>query len=339
MSAQVIAVPDLTAQQWFSFAEQHGWSDGLPTLVPTVEAVEEFVEVTTGLPASMGPIVPSGVNADIRSLAANALMAGCSPSAFPVVLAALKAMLADEFNPLGVLATTHPCAPLILLSGRARDIAEVNSGSNCLGQGRRGNATIGRALQLILANLGGSRPGELDKATHGSPAKYTFCFGEDEQGSPWEPLSVRRGFAPGEPVVTVFAAEGPHNINDHGSTCGEQLLTTIAGTMATPGSNNFYLNGEHLLIFGPEHAETLARDGWDIDGVRQALHGLARISADFVSAGKRTELAARGIEPDSGWYKMAGGAECIQIAVAGGPGKHSVWIPTFGTSRCVSIVV
>lgn len=139
--------------------------------------------------------------------------------------------------------------------------------------------------------------------------------------------------------MTVFAAEGPHNVNDHGSTSGEELLVTIAGTMAIPGSNNFHLAGEHLVVLGPEHAVTLARDGWDIAAMQQKLHDLARVPQAAVSAGKQSEIPAGTIEATNGYYPLAGGPESIQIVVAGGAGKHTAWVPTFGASRCVSVTV
>jgi hypothetical protein len=337
--ARVLEVADMGPSEWYSHAEARGWGDGLPSLPPTVDAVEAFLAAVTGIDEAIGPIPPAGVVADITSLAANAVMAGCAPAAFPIVVAALRAVLAEEFNPIGVMATTHPCTPLVIVNGSARAAGEVNGGHHCFGGGSRGNATIGRALRLILVNLGGSTPGTLDRSTHGSPAKYTYCCAELEEASPWAPLAVRRGFTSGEPVVTVFAAEAPHNVNDHGSTSGQEILTTIAGTMATPGSNNLYLDGEHLVVLGPEHAATLALDGWDIALMQEALHDLARVPARTVSAGKQAELAARGIEPTAGQYRLRGGPDRIQIMVAGGPGKHSVWVPTFGASRCVSVAV
>jgi hypothetical protein len=335
-SARVLDVPEMTPAAWFEYAERRGWGDGLPTLPPTVDAVERYLEEAGPVGDEIDPIPPAWVRPDVRSLAANAVMAGCTPAGFGIVVAALRAVLAEAFNPVGVLATTHPCTPLVVVNGTARSTGEVNAAYNCLGQGRRGNATIGRALHLVLVNLGGSLPGTLDRATHGSPAKYTYCFAENEEASPWPSLAVRRGFSVDESVVTVFAAEGPHNVNDHGSTSGVDVLRTIAGTMATPGSNNLYLAGEHLVVLGPEHAATLGRDGWDIPGMQEALHDLARVPATVVSAGKRAELAARGIEPSGGHYRLEGGPRAIQIVVAGGDGKHSAWVPTFGASRCVS---
>ncbi len=335
--SRTIEVPDMGPLDWFEYVEAQGWSDGLPTLPPTVESVDALLAgVDEEAAVEIGPIPPAGVVADRRSLAANAVMAGCTTTGFLIAVAALEAVLDGRFNAVGVMATTHPCTPLILVGGSATTVAGVNAKENCLGQGCRANATIGRALHLMLVNLGGSLPGTLDRATHGSPAKYSYCFAEQEEASPWDPLAVRRGYARGEPVVTVFAAEGPHNVNDHGSTSGDELILTMAGVMATPGSNNLYLGGDHLVVWGPEHAATLARDGWDVPMIQEALHERAVIPESTVSAGKRAEFSTIGLEPEGGFYRIRGGPESIQVAVAGGRGKHSVWIPTFGSSRCVS---
>jgi hypothetical protein len=335
--SRTLEVADMGPLDWFEYAEARGWGDGLPTLPPTEAAVDALLAAADeAVAGEIGPIPPAGVMADMRSLAANAVMAGCTTTGFLIAVAALEAVLDERFNAVGVMATTHPCTPLVLVSGSASTAANVNPNDNCLGQGCRANATIGRALHLMLVNLGGSRPGTLDRATHGSPAKYSYCFAEQEESSPWEPLAVRRGSARGDPVVTVFAAEGPHNVNDHGSTSGDELIVTMAGVMATPGSNNLYLGGDHLVVWGPEHAATLARDGWDVPAVQKALHERAAVPESTVSAGKRAEFAALGLEPEAGFYRIAGGPDNIQIAVAGGRGKHSVWIPTFGSSRCVS---
>ena len=302
-----------------------------------VEALLSEVNPAVTADIAIGPIPPAGLLPDIRSLAANAVMAGCTSAAgFLIVLAALEAVLDESFNAVGVMATTHPCTPLILVSWSAAVAAGVNARENCLGQGCRANATIGRALHFILVNLGGSTPGNLDRATHGSPAKYSYCFAEDEESSPWEPLAQRRGYAPNDLVATVFAAEGPHNVNDHGSTRGDELILTMAGVMATSGSNNVYLGGDHLVVWGPEHAATLFRDGWDVPMIQEALYERATVPVSAISAGKRAEFSSLGLEPENGSYRVGSGPESIQVAVAGGRGKHSVWIPTFGSSRCVS---
>ena len=172
---------------------ERGWSDGLPVLPPTGAAVEIMV-AASGLDSnfSLGAMPPLNGRAAIEKLAANAVMAGCLPEYFPLVVAATKGVLLPGFNLDGVQTTTGNVAPMIIVNGPCRHRLKINSGANVLGQGWRANATIGRALRLIMANIGGATPGEFDKSTVGQPAKYTFCFGENEEASPWEPLHVER---------------------------------------------------------------------------------------------------------------------------------------------------
>src|SRR2546425_6438677 len=156
-------------------------------------------------------------------------MAGCKPEYLPVVLAAVEAACTDEFNAHGLLATTSFSGPVVIVNGPVRRRIAMNAGGNALGQGNRANATIGRALQLVIRNVGGGRPGEVDRSTMGNPGKYTFCFAEDEQGSPWEPLSVERGLPPGTSAVTLFAGEGVRGVVDQLSREPESLARSLAG--------------------------------------------------------------------------------------------------------------
>jgi hypothetical protein len=266
-------------------------------------------------------------------------MAGCKPAYFPAVLAALRGVLVPEYNLHGTLATTHSCAQMVLVSGPLRHELGINCGSNCFGQGWRANASIGRALQLILLNIGGARPGVMDRSTQGSPAKYAFCFGENAEESPWPPFHVRRGFAPEDSVVTVMSAEPPHNLNDHGSTTGKGLLTTFAASMATPGANTIYGKGPCVLVIGPEHAATLARDGWTIETIGAWLFEHARVPVEHVSPENQDSYVEAGQLPEQGRFKIARDVQDIHILVAGGPGKHSAWIPSFGGTAVVSIRV
>ncbi|HJQ60694.1 MAG TPA: UGSC family (seleno)protein, partial [Vineibacter sp.] len=194
---ELLDIPDLDAEAWNEFALEQGWGDGMPLALPTEAAVAKFVAVCRGDNQPFAAVSPRQVVPTLQSLAANAVMAGCKPAYFPVVLAALRGVLNPDYNLHGTLATTHPCAPMVLVSGPMRKSLDINCGSNCFGQGWRANATIGRALQLILLNVGGAKPGEMDRATHGSPAKFAYCFGENEEESPWTPFHVRRGFATG----------------------------------------------------------------------------------------------------------------------------------------------
>jgi hypothetical protein len=329
----------VTEESWQEEAFRRGWGDGLPLVAPTPARVAAALAALEGIDLELGPLPPSGLVPTRESLAANAVMAGCRPADLPVVLAAVRALQAPEYNLHGVLATTHPCAPLVAVNGPVRGELGINSGGNCFGQGTRANAVIGRAVQLVTTHVGGARPGVMDRSTQGTPAKYTWCFGENEEESPFEPFSVRRGFAPGESVVTVAACEGPHNVNDHGSTTGAGLLMTIAGTMAAAGANNVYVKGPHFLVLGPEHAATLHRDGWTVDSIRDRLWEQARIPVSQFSEENRRQFADWGVEPDGGAYPISTGPEMLHVLVAGGAGKHSAWIPSFGATAAVSRAV
>ncbi|MGZ0189994.1 MAG: hypothetical protein ACKVH0_18655, partial [Alphaproteobacteria bacterium] len=269
--AEVIDLGELSPEDWNDHAIEQGWSDGFPLYAPTEDKVARFVEICRGDNEPFPPMSPRRVIPTLSSIAANAVMAGCRPEYFPAVVAAVRAVLNPEYNLHGTLATTHPCAPMIMVNGPIRNEIEINCGSNCFGQGWRANATIGRALQLTLLNVGGAKPGEMDRSTQGSPSKYAFCFGENEEESPWEPYHVRRGFAAGDNVVTTMPCEAPHNINDHGSTTGEGLLATIAGTISQTGANTIYGTAPYMVALGPEHAATLHRDGWTIEAMQEKL--------------------------------------------------------------------
>jgi hypothetical protein len=335
--SEVLEIGDLDGEAWTEFAIAQGWSDGFPLVVPTEEAVDRFIAQSRGDNETFAPISPRQVIPTLKSLAANAVMAGCKPEYFPVVLAGLKAVQDPSYNLHGTLATTHPCAQLMLINGPIRKALDINCGANCLGQGRRANATIGRALQLILLNIGGARPGEMDRATQGTPAKYSYCFGENEEESPWEPYHVRRGFAATDSVVTTMAAEAPHNINDHSSTSGDGLLTTIANTMSQVGSNTIYLGGPCFVVLGPEHAQTMHRDGLSPESIQEALFHRSRVPVDRVSREniKRWEEMDR--FPKNGCYTIGDKPSDINIVVAGGAGKHSSYITSFGNTGTPSV--
>ena len=208
---------------------ERGWTDGLPVVPPTPARVLRMLEGTSrAADEVVATVGPDFADCTVEKAAVNAVLAGCRPEYFPVVLAAVEAACTDEFNMHGLLCTTWFCGPVIIVNGPIATENGMNSGVNALGQGNRANATIGRALQLIVRNIGGGRPGEIDRATLGGPGKYTFCFAEDEAGSPWEPLSVERGFAEGTSTVTLFAGEGPNGMCDQKSRDPESLARSMA---------------------------------------------------------------------------------------------------------------
>jgi len=313
--------------------QERGWTDGLPIVPPTEAAVRSFLKQTDRDPREIvGVLPPRQGEATVERIAANAVMAGCLPKYFPVVLAAIEALADPLFNLDSVQATTHPVAPLIVVNGPiAREIG-LNSGYNAFGQGFRANVTIGRAVRLVLMNVGGGLPGTGDRSTQGSPAKIAYCVAENENDNPWQPLHVEAGLAPDVSTVTAFGCEAPHNIQDHYSNTGLGVLRVVAGAMGQAGSNNLLGRGWPLLSLGPEHAATIARDGFTKQQVKEFLfeHArfpLARLGPEY----QRYQIERWSVvdAPDA-MIPIVRSADDISIIVVGGAGKHSAWQPTFG---------
>ena len=324
-----------TLEAALAYFDERGWTDGLPIVPPTVERVERMLGWTDRAPEQeLGEMPPSNAIVTIEKLAINAVMAGCRPEYLPVVIAATEAMLEPRFNLHAVQTTTHPCAPLLVLNGPLAGELGVNSRYNAFGAGCRANATIGRAIRLILLNIGGAAPGVLDRSTQGQPAKYSYCIAENEIENPWSPLHVERGFDPATSTVTVFGAENPHNLNDHVSTASRGILTMIAGSIASMGSNNAYLYGEPILALGPEHAAILARDGLGKGDVRRYLFEHARIPRARWESGGMFGMSPLAEDPFSNEsaLPMFLAPEDLAIIVVGGYGRHSCWMPTFGAA-------
>ena len=255
-----------------------GWTDGLPVVPPTEERVLRMLTGTTRAPDEIVAIVPPDlIEVTVEKVAINAVMAGCRPEYLPWVIAALEAVCTNEFNIHGVLATTMPVGPVIICNGPGTRAIGMNSGMNVLGQGNRANLSIGRAVQLVIRNVGGGRPGEVDRATHGNPGKISFCFAEDEVGSPFSSLSVARGVAPGTDAVTVFAGEGPRCIVDQLARDPEDLANSFAACLRTLHNPKLVLGFDVVLIVGPEHARVFAEGGWDRERLLAELHARLQI--------------------------------------------------------------
>ncbi len=338
-----IDVPDDGTLAWTM--DGLGLTDGLPVTAPTTERVEAFLAYSSWDPdAEIGPIPPTWNSLSVRSAAANAVMAGCRPAQFPVLVQALQAMLdAPELNLYGIQTTTHPLGPMLIVSGPIANELGIVSGSGALGPGWSANFSLGRALRLLLMNGGGARPGGMDAATMGQPAKLAFCFSENEAESPWEPYRVARGFDDGVSTITVVGAEAPHNISDHGSTDADGILRTMSSTIATMGHNNWYWLGDVFVLVGPEHAATLARDGLSRGDVQRELHRRARVSVEAWSPGNYEHIRSWHVETEEivdeeGRIAVTRTPEDINIVVVGGPGKHSMWVPTWFRSVTRPIV-
>jgi len=263
-----------------------GWSDGLPLVPPTEERVLCMLDGTARDPQEvLGLVPPDLAPATVEKIGVNAVMAGCKPEYLSVVLAAVEAVLEEEFAMHGVLATTMFVGPVVVVNGPVRRRIGMNSKGNALGQGNRANAAIGRALQLVIRNIGGGRPQEVDRATLGNPGKYTYCFAEDEEGSSWEPLAVERGVQPGRSAVTVFAGFGLQGIVDQKSRDPESLSRSFAGSLKAIHNVKSAPSCDALLVVCPEHHRTFKDAGWTKARLYEELYRLCEIPGDELVAG------------------------------------------------------
>jgi hypothetical protein len=328
----------------FDHYYEKGWTDGLPICPPTAAAVGAMLRYTDrGRDDVIAVIPPRNGAATVEKIAINAVMAGCRPEYLPVLIAAVEAMVEPQYNLYGRQTTTHPGAHLLIVNGPLRHELDVNCRHNVFGQGWRANATMGRALRLILINIAGNKSGVTDMATHGHPGKYSFCMGEDEEGSPWEPLHVERGLAPGTSAVTVYCAEAPHNINDQVSKTPEMYLGSAASTMATLGGNGLYrsaLRGEQGLVISAESAKWLADFGWNKNDVKQFLYDNARKPVrelrDRGAWGKSPLPSFIDANDDDAMVPIVKAPENIVVLVAGGHQRHMNALLTAGYSMSVT---
>ncbi|MDJ0841196.1 MAG: thioredoxin family protein [Acidobacteriota bacterium] len=252
-----------------------GWSDGLPVVPPTPERVMRMLSGTRRDPQEvLGVMPPNRVPCNVEKVAVNAVMAGCLPEYMPVVLAAVEAALEDDFCLHGLVATTWFSTPVVVVSGPVARAIGMNSGVNALGQGNRANATIGRALQLTVRNVGGGVPGGIDRAVLGNPGKYTFCFAEDTENSPWTSLSESRGYASGTSTVTLFAGDGVQGVFDQQSRDPESLARSFAMCLQVVCHPKIVYAADALLVVTPEHARVFREAGWGKEHLVTTLESL-----------------------------------------------------------------
>jgi hypothetical protein len=323
-----------------------GWSDGLPPVPPTVDRVERMLGGTTRAPGEVVCVMPPDlVECTVEKVAVNAVMAGCVPEHLPVVLAAVEAAATDRFNIHGVAATTYFVGPVVIVNGPVRRTLGMNSGINALGPGNRANATIGRALNLVVRNLGGAVPGGIDRATLGSPAKYTLCFAESEETSPWESLAVERGFEPDVSTVTLFAGHGPHEIVDQVSRTPESLAGSFALQLRAVWHPKLAGQADAVVVVAPEHARTFAQAGWGKDRLRAEIAEMLRVPGDELVPGRGgievgipERFAGSTVDkfrPDGLWFVHAGGRAGMFSGVIGGwssgPGGSEMTTVAIGT--------
>jgi thiol-disulfide isomerase/thioredoxin len=306
-----------------------GWTDGLPVVAPTPARVLRMLASTTRAPGDIVAVVPPNmVDCTVEKVAINAVLAGCRPEYLPVVLAAVEAACTDEFNMHGLLATTYFSGPMIVVNGPVARAIGMNSGVNALGQGNRANATIGRALQLVVRNVGGGLPGGVDRATLGNPGKYTFCFAEDDDGSPWESLAAERGVPAGRSAVTLFAAEGPRAVVDQLSRSADSLARSFAACLRTVAHPKLAVAFDAFVVVSPEHARVFRDDGWDKARLRAEVMSLLQLPGESVVRGAagiaeglpeavRTSTIPK-FRGDGLWFVHAGGRAGLFSAIVGG---------------------
>ena len=314
---------------------ERGWTDGLPVVPPTADRVAAMLGEHD--PArSLGPVPPGMGEATLGRVAACAVLAGCKPAYFPVVLAAVEAVLDPTFNVHGQAVTTSPPGQIVIVNGPVRNALDLNSGMGALGPGNRANLTIGRAVRLVVQLTGGGATGGLDRATLGHHGKISFCFAENEEASPWEPLSVERGFSANASTVTLIGGDAPLSVSDHRSKTPRELAATIGWAAAVTWSPFWWpLDAASLFILGQEHVQMFAQAGWSKADVREAIFEQVRRPAHELRHGETTPLV-QAADPDALIAKWDD-PERIVIVVAGGEaGRFSaVCGPSLGMGASV----
>lgn len=270
----------------FEAAFDRGWSDGLPVVPPTEARVMRMLEGTTRDAQAIVCAVPPDLNeVTVEQVATNAVLAGCKPEYLPVVLAAVEAACSDAFNMHGLLATTYFSGPVLVVNGPIAARIGMNAEHNVLGQGNRANLTIGRALQLVVRNLGGGRPGEVDMACMGSPGKLGLCFAEREHDSPFAPLAMDRGLESGADAVTVFAGQGPTAVVDQISRDPESLSRSMAAVLRAVAHPKLAIAFDAMLVVGAEHGRIFTEAGWNRARLQAELDQLLQMDTDDMVRG------------------------------------------------------
>ncbi len=295
LAARLVEVSPLEDPMEVCF--ERGWSDGLPVTPPTDERIIRMLSGTDRDPKEVVGLIPPNLSeCTVEKVAINAVMAGCKPEYMPVVLAAVETALHPDFSMHGLLCTTYFSGPVVIVNGPITTRIGMNSGLNALGQGNRANLTIGRTLQLIIRNVGGGVPGEIDRSALGNPGKLSFCFAEDESDPEWEPLSVWRGFEPGASTVTLFHGDGVQPFSDNASRTPEELCRSFATSLNVVGHSKIVQGPNAILVLTPEHYAIFRDAGWDRRRILEGLHeATTRPGKDLV---KGAHGLAEGIDPN-----------------------------------------
>jgi hypothetical protein len=338
VTGRAVADPIATIE----FCYQQGWTDGLPVIPPTEERVAAFLaHLERGRDEILGMVPERRRRVTVEQVLANAVMAGCLPEYAPVVVAAVEAMLQPPFNLVGPSASLGGSAILVMVNGPVVEDLQINCGNNLFGPGNRANATIGRAVRLVLMNTCGAIPGLFDRSCLGHPGKYTYCIAENAKDSPWLPLHAERGLAPEDSAVTVFACEGPRQVRNGLSDTPEGIFTTIADVMSALGTSlttsgsvansaSGTRQGEMVVVIAGEHMRTISRHGWSKRDIRVYLSEHARRTvADLKRGGGLPGKLEPGDEQM--YVNVLERADDLMVVAAGGnEGAISAVIPSWG---------
>lgn len=341
---------DLDAIEYYF---EQGLTDGLPVVPPTEQRVGDMLAGSAQATDTVVGLVPPNFGAaTLEKIAVNAVMAGCRAAYLPVVVAGVRAMCDERVNLHGVQGTTHTATPLFIVNGPIRRRLDINCGAGVFGSGWRANATIGRALRLVMVNIGGARPGEIDKSTMGHPGKYTYCIGEYEEENPWQPLHVEQGFAADQSTISVYCCDAPQCVSNHGSRTAAGILETVGASIAVGWSDKTYLAGNHMVVLGPEHARSLVRDGLSKADVKRYLfENVRRPLRELLPGPDGSEGVKRESLPD--WLdatddatlvpKVAAADNIILVVAGGTAGRFSVhmcgWGGGAGQSQLVTVPI
>ena len=315
------------------------FGDALPVVPPTEARVARMLRAAGRDPAEIvARIPPCYGEATVEKLAANAVMAGCPPAMMRVLVPLMKAVADERFNAHGLQATTHFAAPLVVVNGPVRRELGFHAGQNLFSNVARANSTLGRALQLVLLNIGGARPDAIDMSALGNPGKFSFCIAENEEENPWDPLHVEQGFARDQSAVSLVAAEAPHGVSEHKARTARGVLRAVAAALATVWNHRACLSYEAVVVLGPEHVRTINRDGFSKRDVRQFLFEQTGVPLRRYQDGEPGE----GVEQRHTYeeividgepcYRKFKSPEAIRIVVAGGAaGKFSAVLGSWAT--------
>ena len=324
------------------FCYRQGWTDGLPVVPPTEERVAAFLGyLERGRDEVLGMVPERRRRVTVEQVVANAVMAGCLPEYAAVVVAAVEAMLQPPFNLVGPSASLGGSAILMIVNGPVAEALQINARNNLFGPGNRANATIGRAIRLVLMNTCGAIPGLFDRTTLGHPGKYTYCIAENARDSPWLPLHTERGFIPEASAVTVFACEGPRQVRNGLSQTPEGILTTIADVMSSLGtslttsgsvgaSTTGLRQGEVVIVIAAEHMHTIARHGWSKRDIRHYLREHARRTVADLKRGGGLPGAPEPSDEQTDIPVVEHPDDIMIVAAGGHEGAMSAVIPSWG---------